>query len=524
MNRSHTHPSEIAPDAERGARLVGWKDIAVYLGKTDRTVKRWGRDRGLPVHRVPGTTKTSVYAYSNELDRWLQSPDAEPEDAAADKVEPMPAPASSPAQLASDPAQPIPPRPALTQPDVPVASAPPAPKPLRPARHVRFLSRRKGLLALALLLAAVLLDLGIRLRAVPVAALLHNMFKGQTNANAALTVSDAERRTATDFYLRGRYQWDQRTPASLHRALDLFTQAIVHNPGDARAYAGLADTYDLLREYSTDADSDAFPRAIAAAKKAVALDDSLAEAHRALGFAEMYGTWDFRDAEAEFRRAIALDPKDPQARRWYANALSVGGRTDEALAQMDKAQELGPTSHATMADKGWMLYNAGRKREGIALLKEVEQSAPDFYSPHLYQMEIGLDERDYPSFLAEGQLAAQSSGDAALLDTIASARTGYEQGGSRGLLQALYIKDKHYYATGQAHALQVARVCLVMGKKQEALDVMEEAYARRDTDAVTILSQPDMLTLKDEPRYQALARKINFPPAPTLRASTRNSF
>jgi tetratricopeptide (TPR) repeat protein len=256
----------------------------------------------------------------------------------------------------------------------------------------------------------------------------------------------------TNFYLRGRYEWNQRTPASLHRALDLFTQAIVHNPGDARAYAGLADTYDLLREYSTDADSDAFPRAIAAAKKAVALDDSLAEAHRALAFAEMYGTWNFAGAEAEFRRAIALDPKDPQARRWFANALCVGGRYPEALAQMDKAQELDPTSRATLADKGWMLYNANRAQEGIELLKEVEQSAPEFYSPHSYLWQIGLDLRDYPSFLSEGQLAAESSGDAALLDTIASSRAGYERGGDRGLLQALYTKEKQYYAAGRLHA------------------------------------------------------------------------
>src|SRR5579863_6244809 len=73
MNLSRANPSEIAPPADRGARLVGWKDIAAYLGKTDRTVKRWGRDRGLPVHRVPGTAKTSVYAYPDEVDRWLES-------------------------------------------------------------------------------------------------------------------------------------------------------------------------------------------------------------------------------------------------------------------------------------------------------------------------------------------------------------------------------------------------------------------------------------------------------------------
>jgi tetratricopeptide (TPR) repeat protein len=373
----------------------------------------------------------------------------------------------------------------------------------------------KGLIAaVALLLALVTLDVAVRLRAVPHALPWRNLLAVHAKVDAPLAISDAERRAASDFYLRGRYEWDQRTPASLHRALDLFTQAIVHNPGDARAYAGLADTYDLLREYSTDADSDAFPRAIAAAHKAVALDNSLAEAHRALAFARMYGLWDFAGSEAEFRRAIALDPKDPQARRWYANALSVGGRFPEALAQMNKAQELDPTSHATMADKGWMLYNGNGAQEGIDLLKEVEQSSPEFYSPHSYLMQIALEQRDYSSFLQEGELAARASGDAALLDTIASARAAYQRGGSRGLLQALYIKEKHYYATGQSHAPLMARACLLMGRRKEALDVMEDAYVRKDIDVLCLLSQPDLLALKDDPRYQVLARKINFPHAP----------
>jgi tetratricopeptide (TPR) repeat protein len=511
MHLSRANTSEISPTADRGPRLAGWKDIAAYLGKTDRTVKRWGRDRGLPVHRVPGTAKASVYAYSNELDRWLENADAETEDQAEQTGQPLPAPDLIPVPIPDQIPAPIDPL------GAPIAVLPTA----RP----RPLLRRKWLLAgFALLLAAVTLDVAVRLRAVPLARTLRNLLAAHAKAVEPLAVSEAERNAADDFYLRGRYEWNQRTPASLHRALDLFTQAIVHNPGDARAYAGLADTYDLLREYSTDADSDAFPRAIAAAKKAVALDDSLAEAHRALAFAEMYGVWDFAGAEAEFRRAIALDPKDPQARRWFANALCVGGRFPEALAQMDKAQELDPTSHATLADKGWMLYNANHVREGIELLKEVERSAPEFYSPHSYLMQIGLDLRDYPSFLSEGQLAAQSSDDAALLDTIASSRAGYERGGSRGLLQALYTKEKHYYAAGHLHAQLLARVCLLMGKRREALDVMEDAYMRKNIDVLAILSELDLLSLKDDPRYQALAQKINFPRAPSSGIRPPRSF
>ena len=504
MHLSSANTAEATPTVDRGARLVGWKDIAAYLGKTDRTVKRWGKDRGLPVYRVPGKAKTSVYAYAGELDHWLQSAEAEIET----KAEELNQQSAAPDPVALEPAE-LQELPAIVQPGV---------------RAQRWFQRKWLLAGLVLLLAALTLDVMIRLRPVFFAKAWRSVAAGHGQADSRLAVSETERRAARDFYLRGRYEWSQRTPASLHRALDLFTQAIVHNPGDARAYAGLADTYDLLREYSTDADNDAFPRAISAAKKAVTLDDSLSEAHRALAFAEMYGAWDFAGAETEFRRAIALDPKDPQARRWFANALSVIGRYPEAVAQMDKAQELDPTSDPTLADKGWMLYNANRPREGIELLKEVERSAPEFYSPHLYLMQIDLDLRDYPAFLSEGQLAAQSSSDPALLDVVASSRAGYERGGSRGLLQALYTKEKQYYAAGKVHATLLANACVQMGKKREVLDVMEAAYMRRDIEVLSFFSHPDFASLKDDPRYQVLARKINFPRSSGPGSSPPNSF
>jgi hypothetical protein len=107
---------------------------------------------------------------------------------------------------------------------------------------------------------------------------------------ASLVVSNSEKSLARDLYLKGRYQWNQRTPDSLNLALDSFTQSIVHDLGCAPAYAGLADTYDLLREYSTMPESDTFARGVAAAKKAVELDGSLSEAHRAQVFADFWGT------------------------------------------------------------------------------------------------------------------------------------------------------------------------------------------------------------------------------------------
>ena len=501
MSLPLANSADLSSAADRGHRLVGWKDIAAYLGKTDRTVKRWGRDRGLPVHRVPGTAKTSVYAYAKEVDRWLESArpvEEGPEERSESTLHALPV-ADAP-QISNQQAQ-------VSEPSHPTTDG------VLPRTNWKSRWVRKGLLTgIALLLAAVALDVVLRLWAIGPADVWHGLFAAGRGSGSGIVAPETEKRAADDFYLRGRYEWNQRTPESLHRALDLFTQAIVHDPSDARAYAGLADTYDLLREYSSEADADVFPRAIAAAKKAVAIDGSLAEAHRALAFAEMYGDWNFAFAEAEFRRAIELDARDAQARRWYANALGIAGRYSEAVVQMNKAQELDPSSDTTMADKGLMLYNAGHAQEGIDLLKEVERSSPDFRSPHAYLMQIAFDRRDYVSFLREGQRAAELAGDTALGEIMAAAKLGYERGGSRGLFQALYEKEKLYYSSGKVqHVGLLAKTCLLMGKRQEVFGLMEDAYGRHDIEVLTLLSDASLLSLKGDPRYQALVRKINYP-------------
>ncbi len=483
-------------------RLDGWKDIAAYLGKTDRTVKRWEAERGLPILRVPGRGRGSVYAYPAELDDWLKSSNAIEEEN-SDSVKPR--------DLSIGPN--VAPAVAAFPSPVPDSQAP-SPVSSPDGRRVLFGVRRSWAVALAGLLLSALALAMLRNPGVPISSGVRSLFAKNRSGpvpTSRLAVSDAERAQAHDLFLKGRYEWNQRTPESLNRALDFFTQAIVHDPGYAQAYVGLADTYDLLREYTTMPDSEAYSRALVAATRAVELDDSLAEAHRALAYAEMYGSWDFADAEKEFRRAIELNPKDPEARRWYANAFAVPGRFQESLMQIEKARELDPASNATLADKGFMLYNAGRTEEAIATLKEVERSAPNFRSPHQYLMMISLDLKDYPTYLAEGQMNADAVNDPVLKDIISSARTGYARDGGRGLLNSLYAKQKQYYAAGKIIGTMLARTCALMGKRQEALKVLEEAYARHEADMLGCLSNPDLLTLKDEPRYKALIKKINFP-------------
>jgi tetratricopeptide (TPR) repeat protein len=498
MPSPHPDITESSDRSNSAPRLVGWKDIAAYLGKTERTVKRWGASRGLPVYRVPGRAKASVYAFPSELNDWLISSSAtDPE-----RVESASVPDSRETWL----------EPVKTQESGPSFSLNERTNQFSVMPWMRTAAAIIGLAGVGL--AVAIAAFSAAGASVPQRFRALFVRRQPSSASNSPAVSESDKMIARDFYLKGRYEWNQRTPNSLNRALDLFTQAIVHDPGNAQAYAGLADTYDLLREYSTMSEGEAFPRAIAAAKKAVQLDDTLSEAHRALAFAEMYGSWNFNDAEKEFRRAIELDPKDAQARRWFANAFAVPSRYDEALSQLNKAQELDPSSNATLSDKGLLLANAGHTKEALDLLREVERSAPEFRSPHLYLMRISLATGDYPAFLSEGESAAEVANDAVLKDVIAAAQAGYKRDGGPGLLQDLYAKQKEYYIAGKLSGTWLAKTCVLMGRKQEALHLLEVAYARHETEVLSCLSHPDLLTLKDAPRYKALVSKIHFPMHP----------
>ena len=484
-----------AESATAGTRLDSWKEIAAYLRRGERTVKRWEADRGLPIHRVPGSGRASVYAYTAELDQWLnlrppsdlddpdagETADTEPDDSAY---------AGEPKPSVSAIAQP-------------------------PKLHLSWVSRLK-FLTVAGMLAMGLTILGFSTRgsAVHLSAALPAMFARSPAKAPKPLAPDSETRVAHDFYLKGRYEWSQRTPESLNRALDDFTQAVVHNPNDAKSYVGLADTYNLLHIYSTLPLTDSYPRAIAAARRAVQLDDNLAEAHRALAFAEFYGAGDYRESEKEFLRAIQIDPNDPVTRRWYGNAFAMPGRYEQSMEQFDKAQELDPASHSTLSDKGIVLFNYGRRAEGISLLKQVESTDPDFFSSHIHLMQIAFELHDYPSFFDEGEKAAKIRNDSVLKDILDFARQGYERSGERGLLKNLYTKQKQYFEMGKLPGGSLAITCVAMGKRQEAIELLEIEYDRHEADALWGLSDPQFRALKDEPGYKALIKKINFPEPP----------
>ena len=487
------------PNEPQGARLDGWKEIASYLHRGERTVKRWESECDLPIHRVPNAVHGRVYARTAELDEWLASRVEAELDCAAEATEIEPDGPHN-ARESHDGSE-----------SSHLVTSISGTSTSGTSSHRR--RRTWALAASAAFLAALALYSAIRFEVSPSKAKPGSLQSAASRSEASglVTSTEVERRTAHELCLKGRFEWNYRTPYSLRRALDDFTQAVVHDSTSTEAYVGLADTYILLREYSTLAENDAYAQAQVAARKALSIDEASEEGHRALAFVLTNGNWDFVSGEREFRRAIELNPSDPVVRRWYANAFAIPGHMNESLEQMDKAQELDPTSNATLADKGLLLYKAGRIAEGIDLLKQVERTDPAFRSPHFYLMTISFAQHDYRTFLTEARKTAEAENDPVLRDIVATAAVAYQRGGERAFLEALYGIQKKDYREGRLLGMMLAKTCIAMGRRKEALAILEQEYTRHSPIFLWCLSDPDLLTLRHEPRYLQVVRNINFP-------------
>jgi DNA-binding winged helix-turn-helix (wHTH) protein/tetratricopeptide (TPR) repeat protein len=322
----------------------------------------------------------------------------------------------------------------------------------------------------------------------------------------------AANREAEEFYLKGRYYWEKRTPDSLNKAVDSFTQALIRDPGYAPAYVGLADCYNLLREYTVMPASEAYPRALAAAKKAVELDPQSSEAHASLAFASFFGMWDAATADREFRRAIDLNPSNAIAHHWYATYLECLRRYPESLAEIERAQALEPASKSVLADKGAILFDAGRMKDAITLLKQMEESEPDFISPHRYLKLIYLQTADYPRYLVEARSEAVLMHDTSALAVVEATEKSFAAGGGKGLLKALLQHQLKLYERGLLSPFFVAETYSLLGNKQEALRYLKAAYDRHTDGIAQLETDPAFANLHDEPAFRQLVADVGLPP------------
>jgi Tfp pilus assembly protein PilF len=456
-------------------RLDSWKEIAVFFGRNERTVRRWAEDRALPVHRIPGASRGRVFAFESELQGWLAA-SGEKRQPDTGQREPQSAEPEIPPQVS------------------PVTVATTNPRPVW-----------KWTVALAALAAMIMI----------VAFRLSHYFPAQAmqmSESSIPKLAKPETAQAKELYLQGRYYWNRRTPEDLNRAVDYFTQAIVRDPNYANAYVGLADTYNLLREYGAMPPDQAYPRALTAAKKAVEIDDSSADAHLSLAFVTFYWNWDATAAEREFKRALLLDPNNARAHHWYATFLLSCRRLPESLAMINEAQTLDPSSVAILADKGDILSEANQTDAALTLLKQIERTDPSFASPHRYLSEIYLARKDYPDYLREWQQLAILLRDPNELLVERAAEKGFSSGGYRGMLEGMLRVQKDLNSQGSVPAFSLAVTYARLGDTQHSLQSLKAAYDNHDASLLFLSSEPAFDILRSNSEFIDIGARISSPP------------
>jgi len=331
-------------------------------------------------------------------------------------------------------------------------------------------------------------------------------------ASSASGFHHAANREAEDYYLKGRFYWNKRTPESLNLAVDSFTQAIVRDPNYSEAYVGLADCYNLLREYTMMPATEAYPRALAAAKKAVELDDHSSAAHASLAFVSFFGMWEAGTADEEFRRAIDLDPNNANAHHWYATFLQSVRRFDQSLSEIDRAQALDPNSASILADKGMLLWNAGRHDEALRLLRQLEQADPDAFSPHRYLRVVYLEMGEYPGYLSEMKKEGRLNHDASFPAIEDAAEKGFAAHGPTGMFKSQLEQQKKAYSQGRLSPFYLAQTYSRLGDAEQALKYLEACYDRHSDEMINIAVDAAFNNLHSSPAFQQLLAKVSLPP------------
>ncbi|HEV2094919.1 MAG TPA: FlgO family outer membrane protein, partial [Chthoniobacterales bacterium] len=323
----------------------------------------------------------------------------------------------------------------------------------------------------------------------------------------AIAARPTDNTAAYQLYLKGRFFWNKRTGNDLKKSADYFQQAIATDPKYALAYAGLADAYVLLPNLAGGIPRDFYPKAEEAAKKALELDDALAEAHTSLATALCYYDMDFPRATVEFERAIELNPNYATAHQWYGDHLLVVlGRFDDAITEEKRALELDPLSLVINTDLGNAYRLARRADEAIEQARKTLEIDPNFYYAHR-NLGLAFEQKGaLGAAIGEYQKARALNDEPKMLGLL-----GHAYASSGNKTEALKILEqlKELYKQRYAPAYSFALVYLGLGDKEEALRWLEKSYEdRAGSEIGRIRVDPFLDPLRGEPRFQALAEKV----------------
>jgi tetratricopeptide (TPR) repeat protein len=314
---------------------------------------------------------------------------------------------------------------------------------------------------------------------------------------------------AYEVYLKGRYYWNRRGPTDLERAVTLLEEAVAADASFAGGWAGLADALNVLPWYGLCPPRDCYPRAKQAASRALELDDTSASAHTALAYAYHYYDWSWADAEREFRRVLALNTSYAQAHQWLAAHYAELGRTEEALVEIRLAEQLDPRSAIIAAAVGWIHYLGRQFDPAIARLAATLEAEPDFIPARLW-LGQALEAAGRPAeAIAHYERVRQLAGGSPT--GLGELARGYASVGRRAEARATLERLRAVAGTRYVEADVMARAHAALGEAGQALAWLERGFEERAVKMVLIGVDPQFDSLRGDPRFQDLVRRLDLP-------------
>ena len=314
-----------------------------------------------------------------------------------------------------------------------------------------------------------------------------------------------ENAEAYTLYLRGRFDWNKRTPKDILKAIEFFDQAIEKDPGYALAYAGIADACALFPTYSGQPAKDWLPRARDAALKALQLDEELSEAHASLGqILEIYD-YDFAGAEREFKRAIELNPNYAPAHQWYGELLSHLGRRDESYAEFQRALEIEPFSLTINRFFSESLIFARRYDDALAQTNKTLELEPSFglarYHLAIIYMLQGKNAEGLEEYLKVTEYLGYT-------EVAAKVRERMKREGWESALRMSFTPGERSPSLG---SYVQATLLVILHENDQAIALLNKAYEDREAFVAQMNVDPRLDPIRGDPRFQELIKKVNFP-------------
>ncbi len=323
-----------------------------------------------------------------------------------------------------------------------------------------------------------------------------------------LTKRYTENSRAYHLYLKGRFYWNKRTPEGLTKGIEYFQQAIESDQRYALAYAGLADSYNILASYSALAPREAFPKAKQAATHALKLDDRLAEAHTSMAFVKFGYDWDWAESELGFKRAIQLNPGYSFAHNFYAVVLSSQGRFDEAFSRIKNAHDLDPLSLPINTNLGWLLYLARRYDEAVQQYLKTIDLDDGFALAHRRLAQTYEQTQRYSDADAEYQKAAALSGDD--VELLSARGHFYAIVGETDKANEVLSRLNEFANSRYVPSYLVARIYLGLGDLDRVFELLEKACDERYGYLAYLRVEPMFDGLRKDSRFEQLISRVGL--------------